>query len=374
MNKGTTQAPNPFQVAQAQTASNKETAIANSVLGNANVNGPTGSTRFDIAGEYAGVPRWTQTNTLSPNQQQLFERQETLGGMMGDAALDQTSRIRNTLASPLTTEGLPAGGQLSNAMPLRTGVGPTDYSQDRTNVENAIYSRLNPQLDRDRSALENRLINQGMARGSQGFTDAMDESNRQANDARMQAVLAGGQEQTRLADLAFRAGEFENNALGGMFDMGMRQATAMDTQRERALQERAYMRNQPISETNALMSGAQPQTPQFTQYNPASMAPTPIGQYQYDSAALNSANRNAAMGGLFGLGQAATLGAMRWSDRRLKRDIKDIGVRLMSGIKLYAYRMAGDLQIGVMADEVLKVRPQAVHNVGGYLAVDYGAL
>jgi hypothetical protein len=28
----------------------------------------------------------------------------------------------------------------------------------------------------------------------------------------------------------------------------------------------------------------------------------------------------------------------------------------------------------VMADEVLKVRPQAVHNVGGYLAVDYGAL
>jgi hypothetical protein len=61
------------------------------------------------------------------------------------------------------------------------------------------------------------------------------------------------------------------------------------------------------------------------------------------------------------------------SDRRLKRDIVDTGIRLMNGLKLYAFRYLDDVahNIGLMADEVLAVKPQAVHSVGGYLAVNY---
>ena len=96
------------------------------------------------------------------------------------------------------------------------------------------------------------------------------------------------------------------------------------------------------------------------------------------------AQQNAAMGGMYGLGGAAlgaagryaaspagsaAIGALSFmSDRRLKRDIRDLGIRLMNGIKLYAYRYLWEARerVGVMADEVLQVRPQAVHVRGGY--------
>jgi len=62
------------------------------------------------------------------------------------------------------------------------------------------------------------------------------------------------------------------------------------------------------------------------------------------------------------------------SDRRLKTDIKRIGTHPL-GIGIYSYKIFGRRQIGVMADEVLKVKPEAVIvGPGGYLFVDYGRL
>ena len=57
----------------------------------------------------------------------------------------------------------------------------------------------------------------------------------------------------------------------------------------------------------------------------------------------------------------------------LKRSIKQVGV-LDNGLKVYRYNYVGSKvpQIGLMADEVLEVRPEAVKEFGGYLAVDYG--
>ena len=62
-----------------------------------------------------------------------------------------------------------------------------------------------------------------------------------------------------------------------------------------------------------------------------------------------------------------------FSDRRIKRNIKKLG-EFTKGISWYAFRYIGDAKrrIGFMADEVQKVLPQAVHDVNGVLAVDYG--
>ena len=64
---------------------------------------------------------------------------------------------------------------------------------------------------------------------------------------------------------------------------------------------------------------------------------------------------------------------MAFSDRRLKRNIKKLG-EFTKGISWYAFRYIGGAKkrIGFMADEVQKVIPEAVHDVGGVLAVDYG--
>ena len=64
------------------------------------------------------------------------------------------------------------------------------------------------------------------------------------------------------------------------------------------------------------------------------------------------------------------------SDIRVKRDILQVG-RLDNGIRLYRYRYVWDDQIyvGVMAQEVAEIMPEAVvRGADGYLRVDYGQL
>ena len=64
------------------------------------------------------------------------------------------------------------------------------------------------------------------------------------------------------------------------------------------------------------------------------------------------------------------------SDTRLKRDIHAIG-RLASGLTLYRFRyLWSDVEmVGVMAQEVLKVAPEAViMGEDGYYRVDYERL
>lgn len=87
-------------------------------------------------------------------------------------------------------------------------------------------------------------------------------------------------------------------------------------------------------------------------------------------------------GGIGQFGQAAggigslLSGISSFSDRRLKTDIVQIGA-LPSGLPIYTFRYHGDdhVHIGVMADEVLAVFPEAVHeDGGGYLMVNYALL
>lgn len=75
-------------------------------------------------------------------------------------------------------------------------------------------------------------------------------------------------------------------------------------------------------------------------------------------------------------GQAIGTFISAFSDRRLKTDIEKIGER-EDGLGVYSFRYLWSPArfIGVMAQEVLKVKPEAViHTPSGYMAVNYGAL
>jgi hypothetical protein len=71
-------------------------------------------------------------------------------------------------------------------------------------------------------------------------------------------------------------------------------------------------------------------------------------------------------------GAGSALMAM-FSDERLKEDIEPVG-EMYDGTNIYRYRYIGDpvMRIGVMAQEVEQTRPDAVVEIGGYKAVDYG--
>lgn len=115
-------------------------------------------------------------------------------------------------------------------------------------------------------------------------------------------------------------------------------------------------------------------------------------QYGSNTSTTQPYFQNQAMGALGGAAAGAEIGSVvpgigtgigavagsllgAFSDRRLKRNIKLVG-KLDSGLNVYSYRYVwgGPIHIGVMADEVKKIKPHAVFNVGGFDAVDYGAL
>ena len=65
-------------------------------------------------------------------------------------------------------------------------------------------------------------------------------------------------------------------------------------------------------------------------------------------------------------------GGTQFSDRRLKKNIKQIGTRSDGlGVYEFDYIWGGARQIGLMAQEVQSVYPGAVSESGGYLMVDY---
>lgn len=107
-----------------------------------------------------------------------------------------------------------------------------DFSQERDEVEQALMDRMNPQLSRDKEALEARLASQGLRIGSEAYQDAMDDYNRGSNDARLGAILNAGQEQSRLVGMERDRAMFENNAQQQDFAQKyQRAAFANDAQR-----------------------------------------------------------------------------------------------------------------------------------------------
>jgi hypothetical protein len=339
--------PDPYKTAAAQTGSNVTTAQANAILGNANENSPLGSVKYDITGHQTvndpttgksyQIPQYTRTQTLSPSEQALYDQQNQLGQKLNNLAIQQTGKLTDLMGKPIDTKGLPSA--------------PGDTEAYRQKVEAGLMSRMNPQLSRDRSALESKLINQGLVRGSDAFNQAMDEANRQANDARTQVFLSSGAE-------------------------GRAQEQQQATNRERAFQERVATRNQPINEITALMSGGQVTMPQFAGYRPANMSETPVGQYIYNSAQMEQdawrtqAQMKAANSGAIAgaVGNVLGAGLFKWSDARLKRDVSFS--HMENGRRFYRYRYlwSDDFEVGVMAQENPDI---AVMMPNGFYAVNY---
>lgn len=94
------------------------------------------------------------------------------------------------------------------------------------------------------------------------------------------------------------------------------------------------------------------------------------GQSQSSSSGYSRSSSSNGMGGFLG----TIISAPAISDRRLKSNIVKIGA-LENGLDLYSYTYIWDEQtpvVGVMADEVAKIKPEALGpEVAGYQTVDY---
>jgi hypothetical protein len=280
-----------------------------------------------------------------------------------------------------------AGGDITRSY------GPADdFSSDRQRVEDSLMARMNPQLARERGNIEQRLADQGIRYGSQAYTSAMDDYNRQATDTRFGAIEQAGGEQQRMMDMAAQRAGFQNAAqaqansqnagAAGFANAGLAQQlakqqsifNASNASRNQYLQEQYQQRNQPLNEISALMSGSQVQQPNWLNSPTSQIATTDFAGIMNQNFAQQQQNYqtamqgwNSTMGGLLGMGA----GAMKLSDRREKDDIDRIGTvfaasaggdRKKLPIYEYSYKddPASSRHTGPMAQDVEKIEPKAV--------------
>jgi len=171
-----------------------------------------------------------------------------------------------------------------------------------------------------------------------------------------------------------------NQAQNQGYNQNLQSAQFGNNASDQALARALQLRSQPLNEISALMSGSQIQNPQFQGYTGANVAAAPTlqgvqlqGQQAQDIYGQQMAARNANMAAY---GQAAGMAgqAIMMSDIRLKSNIVKVGEHPL-GIGIYEYDIFDRREHGVMAQEVLTVKPEAVaQHSSGYLMVDYGAL
>lgn len=386
--------PDPNVTAQAQTQSNIQTANNNATLNRVNQYTPYGNLTYSIDGYTdTGTPQYSANVSLSPQEQQIFNNSTTGQINQGNIALGMQGQVGNSYTNPINTSGLPGiGSQINYNGPALTGtVGNGSYSpQAIKDAEDAAYKiqtqYLDPQYEQAGKSLDNSLINQGITQGSEADTNARTLFNNQKQqaygNAQMQAVQAGQNEQNVLFGQGIQASDLQNAANQQAFGQGSAQLQAQNAANQTGLQNIFALRNQPLNEYNALMTGAQVQSPSFVNMPAVSQAGTNVAgitndAYQNQMAAYQQ--RMAGINNIFSLGGSLGAAAIMASDRRVKRDVTRIG-ETPSGIPLYSFNYVWDGAntgpiVGVMADEVAPVIPEAViYDDDGFAMVDYGKL
>jgi hypothetical protein len=341
MGKGGSAPPPPdYSAAARETAAgNLDAARAATAANRVNQVTPYGNLDYTITGEDPyGNPTWTATQSLAPAQQQLLDYQNQASLGLGQLTNKGLGYVSNMLDNPFNTSALPS-----------TGFNPSQSYQD------AYMERLAPQRQQGRERLEQQLANQGIQLGSDAYDRALRNYDQKENDLLLGATTQG-------------------------FGIGQQA-------RQQALQEQAFLRNEPLNTLNAVRTGAQVQGPSFvnsaqqaTTAGPDILGATQMGyNAQLGAANAQNAANNAMTQGLFSLGGAALM-----SDIRTKENIKHIAW-LPNGLPVYTYEYKPEFKdhplaghgthTGVMAHEVEVMYPNAVITLdNGYKAVDYGKL
>lgn len=235
-------APDPTVVAQAQSTANIASATAQQKLNMINTSGPSGSVNYTADPNAPGG--YSQTTTLSPSQQAIYDQgTQAQSGALGIAntqlgrvntALGQTLNpggLQTSVANPNVQSSVGLQGSVGNPSvqtsydqggPIQQQVNTPDFSTAMQNASNAVYgqatSRLDPQWQQAQSAQNAQLANQGLGANSTAFQNQQGIFDRAKNDAYnqadMSAIQAGQAVQAQGYGQALSSGQFANAAQG----------------------------------------------------------------------------------------------------------------------------------------------------------------
>lgn len=389
MGKSSPQAPAAPDYSGAATATaegNLEAARAAASANRVNQVTPYGNLTYSQTGTNPDGG-WTATQSLSPAQQAILDQSNQLNqGLMGTANKGLTY-ANDVLSQPgvtgydaekpgdfregATTTGfnpsnftsgestsqispgdLRVSGQPSGSAPESFSEGsPTTGFNPGQSYQDAMMSRLAPQIDRENAQSDSQLANQGIMQGSEAYKNAKtmlgQNQNDRLNNATVQGLSAGlqanqqnynqnqGQYQAGIIgrqqgmaenqqNYGQNQGQFQAELAGrqqGMqanqqnFGQNQAQFQANNAANQQGFQQEAYNQMQPINVINALRTGSQVQSPSFVNSpqqqttGGADMFGAANSQNQYNMGLYNSqvGENNSQRGAVVGLAAAAAM-------------------------------------------------------------------
>ena len=273
-------APEPVNagaLVQAQSGANKDTARLNAKLNRMDSYGPTGSVTYQDLGD----DRWSVKQTLSPDQQKLYDGQMQIGQGVNDAAQARINQLDNSKFSLDGIQGFQ--GNISydglTDMPNMSDLNGAREAAETASF-NRAWDRMNPTFEQEEQALQTKLANQGIVQGSDAYNREMDNYARRKNDAR----IAAGYDSVN-AGQSMMSNQLANALMSRQQGISERTAgRAMNNEaRANAINDRLLERSQPLNELAAFLQGS-----------PAVNTPQPIGGAQVGAAAPD-------VGGAYGL-------------------------------------------------------------------------
>ena len=337
-------APDYTGAATATAAGNLEAARATTAANRTNQVTPYGNLTYTAnpGTDPYGNTLYTATQTLSPAQKGI---------------LDQTNQL-NTGLMTTANKGLAYANDVLSKPGVDTSILPSYGIDPGQSYQDAIMSRLSPQMARENEMSDAQLANQGIAPGTEAYNNA-------------KTLLQQGQ----------------NDRLTSATTTGMNMGLAANQQ---GFQQQAYNQMQPINVINALRTGSQVTNPSYANVPQQAQTAGPdiLGatnaQYTNQLNATNAANQGSSnlMGGLMGLAGKTGFITSLGSDQTIKENISKVG-SLDNGINIYKFEYRPEYKdtwghgshIGVMAQEVEKVIPEAVSlHEDGYKLVNYAML
>ena len=292
------------------------------------------------------------SNAASSANQQALNQARQFGAQAGNTADLANQRALNQAgqfgAQALNTSGLANQASINQAQQFGAQAGNTANLANQSSLNQA---RQFGSQARNASSLANAQARNNMGQFNAQQRQAAQMANQNAGLAGSQQRLNAGNQLGNLSNLGFGMGQTvnQNMAQDGAMKQGLNQLL-IDAARNQFNQ----YTNQPYKDTG-LISAALGQAP-VPQTTTTSKTP---GLFDY-----------------------LTLGASM-SDMRLKTNINQVG-NLPNGLGIYTWDwtedavnkgLANDMHIGVLAQEVAEVMPEAVvHTPSGYMAVKYGEL
>lgn len=296
-------------------------------------------------------------------QQQLANQ----GITSGSEAWNNAQRDQGQQANDLYTQAALQG------INLDTAANQQGFNQA---LQAGMYGNQAVAQNFGQGATAQGLTNQAIGQNFGQALSASGQNFAQAQSAQQQANQAVGQNFGQ----GITAAQFQNQNQNQQYNQNLQSAGFTNNASNQALAQQLALYNQPLNSITALMSGSQIQNPQFQQYTGQNVNAAPVfqGVQAQNQAAMDvygqqMAARNAGIQGLTSaLGTGA--GLYMASDVRLKSNIERVGTHPL-GIGIYEYDIFDRRERGVLAQELLKVKPEAVRmHPLGFLMVDYSQL